>query len=152
MLCPFCNHNQTQVIDSRDTENLEAIRRRRECFSCHKRFTTYERVESVGLRVIKKNGMQEEFDLTKLHRGITKACEKMTVGQKEIQTLVDKIEAELRDYPSVEIPSKKIGQMVMKHLKKLNKIAYVRFASVYREFRELEDLEKEVCKLLSHKK
>lgn len=148
MLCPFCANIQTQVLDSRDTENLEAIRRRRECLKCKKRFTTYERVESVGLRVIKKDGMQEEFDMHKLLRGITRSCDKTTVTTEEIKRLVDEVESELREYKSVEIPSKKIGKIVMNHLKKLNKIAYVRYASVYQEFKDLEDFEGELKKLL----
>ena len=148
MLCPFCANIQTQVLDSRDTENLEAIRRRRECFKCKKRFTTYERVESVGLRVIKKDGMQEEFDMHKLLRGITRSCDKTTVTTEEIKRLVDEVESELREYKSVEIPSKKIGKIVMNHLKKLNKIAYVRYARVYQEFKDLEDFEGELKKLL----
>lgn len=148
MLCPFCGHHETQVVDSRDTENLEAIRRRRMCTKCGKRFTTYERIESVTIRVIKKDGTQESFDVAKLYRGIAKSCEKTTMKPEEIKKVVDEVEAELRDYKSVEIPSKKIGQLVMKYLKKVNKIAYVRYASVYREFKDLEDFEEEVKKLL----
>ena len=151
MLCPFCNSAQTQVVDSRDTESLEAIRRRRECLKCGKRFTTYERVESVGLRVIKKDGTQEEFDLKKLRRGIMLPCEKTKMTESEIEQVVDKVERELRRYKSTEIPSKRIGQIVMKHLKKANKIAYVRYASVYREFKDLEDFNLEVQKLMKGK-
>lgn len=148
MLCPFCNHSQTQVIDSRETENLEAIRRRRVCLKCEKRFTTYERVESVNIRVIKKDDTQESFDQGKLFRGIARACEKTTMTADEIKAIVDEVEAELRDYKSVEIPSRKIGQIVMKYLKRRNKIAYVRYASVYREFKDLEDFEEELKRLL----
>ena len=152
MLCPFCNYNETQVIDSRDTENLEAIRRRRECLKCHKRFTTYERVETIGIRVVKKDGSQEEFDINKLYRGVAKACEKTSVTPEQIKKVVDAVTAEVRNYKSTEIPSKKVGRIIMKYLKKVDKVAYVRFASVYREFKDLEDFEEELVKLLKNKK
>ncbi len=147
MHCPFCSFDQTQVTDSRDTENLEAIRRRRVCQKCGKRFTTYERVESAGLRVVKKDGKQEEFDTNKLYRGIAHSCEKTVVTAEQIKKLVDDVESELRDYKSVEIPSKIVGRIVMKYLKRLDKVAYVRYASVYREFKDLEDFEQELQKL-----
>ena len=138
-------------IDSRDSENLEAIRRRRECLKCLKRFTTYERIESTNLVVIKKDGRREEFDRIKVKSGITKACEKRPVTSDDIEEMVDSIEFDIKNYKTTEIPSSKIGEMVMKYLKRKDKVAYVRFASVYREFTDLDDFEKELSGLLRKK-
>ena len=152
MKCPFCGSIENQVLDSRDTENLEAIRRRRECLACKKRFTTYERVESVNLVVIKKDGRQEEFAREKIKKGIVRAAEKRPITEEEIEEIIDGIEFELKNYKTTEIPSAKIGSLVMKHLKRKDKVAYVRFASVYREFADLEDFSQELQKLLKVKK
>ena len=149
MKCPFCTNSETQVIDSRDTENLEATRRRRECLKCQKRFTTYERIENTNLTVIKKDGRREDFEREKIKTGVRKACEKRPVTEEMIEALVDDVELELRSYKSTEVPSSVIGKLVMKRLKKLDKVAYVRFASVYREFTELTDFEEELKKLLN---
>ena len=148
MKCPYCNDNQSEVVETRDSEDLATIRRRRECLKCKKRFTTYERVENAPLVVIKKDGRREQFNRDKLKMGIVKAAEKTTMSMEEIIKLVDEVERELRHLEGIEIASKTVGQLVMKKLKQLNKIAYIRFSSVYRKFADLEDFEKELKKLL----
>ncbi len=148
MKCPYCSNTDTEVVETRDSEDLFTTRRRRECSKCAKRFTTYERIESVPLIVIKKDGRKEQFDRNKLKHGILKACEKTVVGIEDIENIVDQVERELRGFESVEIESKKIGQMVAGKLKKIDKIAYIRFASVFRRFLDVEDFEKELKKLL----
>tara|TARA_Y100000310_G_C20507324_1_gene727068 strand:+ start:364 stop:816 length:453 start_codon:yes stop_codon:yes gene_type:complete len=148
MKCPFCNHEETQVIDSRETENLETTRRRRECQKCHKRFTTYERAEFAEIIVVKKDGKRERFDRQKLINGLMKASEKRPITLEKIETLVDSVESELRKRDSAEVDSKTIGHLSMKKLKSLDKVAYIRFASVYHEFENLERLDEEVDKLL----
>ncbi len=148
MKCPYCNNQDTEVVETRDSEDLGKTRRRRECTKCSKRFTTYERVESVPMIVIKKDGRKEQFDRDKLKMGILKACEKTMVGIEEIEKIIDEVDRELRGLDSVEIDSKKIGQMVANRLKKIDKIAYIRFASVFRRFVDVEDFEKELHKLL----
>ncbi len=150
MKCPYCNYSETQVIDTRETENLEATRRRRECLKCNKRFTTYERVEEADIIVVKKDGKRERFERQKLITGIMKSCEKRPVPLEKIEKLVDDLESDLRKRDSVEVESKIIGELVMKKLKQIDKVAYIRFASVYREFEDLERFEEELEKL--HKK
>lgn len=147
MKCPYCNYEETQVIDTRETENLEATRRRRECLKCNKRFTTYERVEEADIIVVKKGGRRERFERKKLMDGILKACEKRNISLEKIEKLVDEVESDLRKRDSVEVESKVIGELVMKKLKTLDKVAYIRFASVYREFEDLERFEEELEKL-----
>ena len=149
MKCPYCSHEETQVIDTRETENLEATRRRRECLKCNKRFTTYERVENVNLVVIKKDGKREQFSRDKLRGGILRASEKTTVPTDEIEKIVTEIERELRGADSVEVESKRIGQLVAERLKKLDKVAYIRFSSVFKRFVDIEDFEREVQRLLT---
>ncbi|MEM3690788.1 MAG: transcriptional regulator NrdR [Candidatus Micrarchaeia archaeon] len=144
MRCPYCSSEKTRVIDSRDLGELEITRRRRECRKCKKRFTTYERVETIDLVVIKKDGRREKFDRGKLLAGVQKACEKRPISQERIEKLVEEIERELRNMDSLEVESKVIGELVMKKLKKLDKVAYIRFASVYREFADIESFEKEL--------
>jgi len=136
------------VVETRDNEDLTTTRRRRECLKCNKRFTTYERIETVPLTVIKKDGRREQFDREKLRSGVFKACEKTTVGISDIERIVDEVEKELRGLESVEIESKKVGQLAATRLKKIDKIAYIRFASVFRRFVDVEDFEKELQKLL----
>jgi len=148
MKCPFCNNNDTEVVETRDNEDLQTIRRRRECPKCNKRFTTYERIERVPLIVMKKDGRKEQFDRDKLKNGILKSCEKTVVGISEIDSIAEEVEKELRNLDGVEIDSKKIGQLVAQKLKKIDKIAYIRFASVFRRFVDVEDFEKELQKLL----
>ncbi|MFY9273174.1 MAG: transcriptional regulator NrdR [Thermacetogeniaceae bacterium] len=140
MRCPFCKKSESRVLESRSLENGFTIRRRRECTSCSRRFTTYERVDDVPLWVIKKDGRRELFNRDKLLTGIMKACEKRPTALETLSEIVDEIERELRNQPEREIPSKVIGQIVMSHLLKLDKVAYVRFASVYREFQDVGEI------------
>lgn len=147
MKCPYCNYEETQVIDSRDTENLEATRRRRECTKCNKRFTTYERVEEAEIVVVKKEGKRERFERQKVINGILKACEKRPISLEKIEKVVDEVESDLRKRDSVEVDSKVIGNLVMKKLKALDKVAYIRFASVYMGFEDLGRFEEELDKL-----
>ncbi len=146
MKCIFCNYKETKVIDSRESEDL--TRRRRECLKCEKRFTTYERAESPNVYVIKKDNSRELFDKEKLKRGIVKACEKRPVPMEKIDNILNKIETKLRSLSKNEIHSKSLGEEVMKHLKITDKIAYIRFASVYREFTDIEDFKKEIQSLI----
>lgn len=148
MKCPYCNHTDTEVIETRESEDIQTTRRRRECTKCTKRFTTYERIESIPIIVIKKDSRKEQFDRNKLQQGILKACEKTMVGIEDIKKIVDEVERELKSMESVEVESKKIGQLVANRLKKIDKIAYIRFASVFRRFVDVEDFEKELHKLL----
>ncbi len=148
MKCPYCGSKDTEVVETRDSEDLETIRRRRECLSCKKRFTTYERIENVNLIVIKKDTSREQFDRDKLKRGIIRSCEKTKVSLETIEKIVTEIERELRGADSVEIESKKIGQMVSSRLKALDKVAYIRFSSVFKRFVDVEDFEKEVQRLI----
>ncbi len=148
MKCPYCSHEETDVIETRDSNNLSVTRRRRVCIKCSKRFTTYERVEHVPLTVIKKDQRREPFDREKLKRGILKASGKTTLTMQQIDAIVDEVEKELIGCDSTEIPSQQIGEMVAKRIKKLDKIAYIRFASVFRRFVDIEDFEKEIKKLL----
>lgn len=144
MRCPNCK-KETQVIDSRESDN--SIRRRRTCLACQHRFTTYERLEIPKLMVIKRDGRRESFSREKLGEGIRKACEKRPVCLTNIETIIDNIERELNDRGESEVPSLYIGELVMKQLRALDGIAYIRFASVYRQFTDLKSLEREVKKL-----
>ena len=146
MNCPYCMNSELKVLDKREADE-KSIRRRRECLKCGKRFTTYERIESADLIVVKKDGGRERFDRNKLKTGILKACEKRPITNEGVENVLDEIETELRGYDDIEIPSKKIGELVMKKLKRLDKIAYIRFASVYREFADLESFENELKRL-----
>jgi len=148
MKCPYCADNENQVLDSRDSEDISSVRRRRECLKCGKRFTTYERVDIIDLAVIKKDGRREQFDRNKLLVGMRKACEKRPISLDTIEDTVDEIEQDLRKKESIEIPSRIIGEIVMRRLRVLDKVAYIRFASVYRSFEDLESFEKEVHNLL----
>lgn len=149
MKCPYCGSKETEVVETRDSEDLETIRRRRACVKCEKRFTTYERVENINLVVIKKDGKREQFDRDKLKNGIFRSCEKTTVSVDDIERIVTEVERELRGEAGVEVESKKIGQMVSARLKKLDKVAYIRFSSVFKRFVDIEDFEKEVKKLIN---
>ena len=142
MKCPYCSHSETKVIDSRETEDI--TRRRRECLNCTKRFTTYERVESVNLVIIKKDLRREPYDRDKLKRGLIKACEKRPVSHDDIEKIVDEIESKLKSLNTTEIKSTIIGGEVMRSLKKLDKVAYIRFASVYKDFKDVKEFEKEL--------
>ncbi len=149
MKCPYCGSKETEVVETRDSEDLETIRRRRACIKCEKRFTTYERVENINLVVIKKDGKREQFNRDKLKNGIFRSCEKTTVSVDDIERIVTEVERELRGEAGVEVESKKIGQMVSARLKKLDKVAYIRFSSVFKRFVDIEDFEKEVKKLIN---
>lgn len=149
MKCPFCETNDTKVIDSRPTEEGHAIRRRRECDNCGKRFTTYEKVEEVLFMVIKKDGSREAFDRNKVLNGIMKACEKRPVPMADIEKIVSDIERGLNNMMEKEIESKVIGEVIMEHLKQLDEVAYVRFASVYRQFTDVNTFIAEIEKLLN---
>lgn len=147
MICPFCASAETKVVDKREGDTGKTTRRRRECLKCGRRFTTFERVETLDLLVVKKDGRREPFDRVKLRSGIIKACEKRSVSAQDIETLIDEVEADLRKTGESEVSSKKIGELVTKRLKKLDQIAYIRFASVYRQFADIGDFEKELSKL-----
>ena len=149
MRCPYCGHPELKVVDSRDSDTGEAIRRRRECLECSKRFTTYERVENIPFYVIKKDGRREDFNRQKLFDGLMTACEKRDISPTAIDAVIDEIEAELRSTGKVEIPTKDIGELVMDKLKRLDDVAYVRFASVYRSFRDLGEVKRGIDALLS---
>lgn len=147
MHCPYCNSTDTEVIETRVSDDGTNIRRRRLCEKCKKRFTTYERVENITLLIKKKDNRSEHFNREKLKGGILKAVEKTTVGLEDVNKIVDEIEKELLGADSVEVESKKIGRLVATRLKKIDKIAYIRFASVFQHFVDIEDFEKEVKKL-----
>jgi len=144
MKCPFCHHSESRVVDSRLAEDGAAIRRRRECESCGRRFNTYERSEEVPLFVIKKDGRREPFDRNKILVGVTKACEKRPVPREEIERIADEIEGALRDRLATEVPTREIGAMVMERLRRLDEVAYVRFASVYKDFRDVDSFLAEI--------
>lgn len=145
MLCPFCSNEETRVIDKRDAGAL--TKRRRECLKCRKRFNTMESLEHSGLRVIKKSGGREEFDAEKLKRGITKACEKRSISDEQIIRMIVSVEEKLRKRGK-EIKSEQIGELVSRELKKLDKVAYIRFASVYKDFTDISDFKKEIRGLI----
>jgi transcriptional repressor NrdR len=148
MKCPFCEFEESKVVDSRPTDEGEAIRRRRECLECGKRFTTYEKVESIPLMVVKKDGSRQMFDSQKLLNGIVRACEKRAVAMKDIERITLDIEATIQNRLQREVASVEIGEMVMERLKELDEVAYVRFASVYRQFKDINTFIEEVNKLL----
>lgn len=151
MKCPYCGYSESRVIDSRPAEEGATIRRRRECLSCQKRFTTYEIMERVPLIVIKKDGSRQTFDKMKILNGMLRACEKRPVALADMQRSVDEIEQELQNSLEREVDSTAIGELVMKKLKNLDEVAYVRFASVYRQFKDLNTFMEELNKLLTDK-
>lgn len=148
MICPYCGNKNDRVVDSRESEEGRAIRRRRECAKCKRRFTTYESVDESRLMVIKKDGRREPFNRVKLLNGIMTACEKRPVGTEEIEHLVDDIERELHRKFDKEVRAKDIGELVMSRLHELDEVAYVRFASVYRQFKDVSQFMKEIKHLL----
>jgi len=147
MKCPYCSSSDTNVVDSRVVEEQTAIRRRRVCAKCEKRFTSYERVEGIELKVIKKDGSKEDFSREKLKRGIVKATWKRPVSMAEIDELIEMVEQRLRCKDSKEVKSWEIGNLVLNRLKKLDPLAYLLFASVYRDFTDLEDFKQEISKI-----
>ncbi len=152
MKCPFCGNLEDKVIDSRTSKEGNAIRRRRECLKCRKRFTSYERVEDIVPMVVKKDGRREPFDRPKILRGLEKACEKRPVSVELLEGIVDSIEKKLINLGVKEIPSTWVGEEVMSSLRELDKVAYVRFASVYRQFKDISELMNEVKTLFEQKK
>lgn len=144
MRCPFCGHDETKVVDSRTSESQDAIRRRRECLACSERFTTYERREEMPLMVVKKGGQPEPFDRSKLIRGLIVATAKRGVAIEELEALIDDVESELHNSFRYEVDSRQVGDMVLKRLKDLDRVAYVRFASVYKEFQDLDEFMSEL--------
>ena len=151
MKCPFCGHLGDKVVDSRESKEGEAIRRRRECLDCGKRFTSYERIDEIAYMVIKKDGTRERFERQKLIAGLLKACEKRPVSIAAIEAVADKAEALLQERPDKEIGTEEVGALVMDELKRLDKVAYVRFASVYRHFRDIGEFMSELKDLLATK-
>ena len=152
MKCPFCGYVDSKVIDSRPAEDGTTIRRRRECLDCQKRFTTYEIIERMPLVVIKRDGSRQSFDRVKVINGVVRACEKRPVSMSQIESLADEVEQELRGRLESEVQSERIGEMVMTRLKDLDEVAYVRFASVYRSFKDIETFMEELAKILNEKK
>ena len=151
MKCPFCGHIEDKVIDSRSSNEDKSVRRRRECMKCKRRFTTYEYIEEIPLMVIKKDGRREAFDRNKMISGILKACEKRPVSLEKIEALVDKVEKDLRESFDKEVKVQEVGELVMENLHHLDEVAYVRFASVYRQFKDINQFMKELKGLLSKK-
>ena len=151
MKCPYCSYLESKVVDSRPADEGASIRRRRECLACHKRFTTYETMETLPLMVVKKDGSRQSFDRNKVLGGLIRACEKRPVPYHALEELVGEIEQVLQNQMEREIPSAEIGELVMDRLKKLDEVAYVRFASVYRQFKDINTFMHELNKLLEDK-
>jgi len=151
MKCPFCGHVESKVIDSRESKKGVSIRRRRECLACRRRFTTYEKVEEIPYMIVKKDGSRQLFDRQKLLRGMLKACEKRPIAVAKLEEIIEEIESKLQERPEKELKASEIGQLVMDRLKDLDKVAYVRFASVYREFRDVMEFKQELEDLLKEK-
>lgn len=150
MRCPFCGEENTKVIDSRPADDNSSIRRRRQCEQCRKRFTTYEKLEAIPLVIIKKDMAREPYDRSKLEQGIFRSCTKLPISMAEIGEMVDGIENEIFNFAEKEISSQRIGEIVMKRLKQLNPVAYVRFASIYREFKDVNTFMDEIKKILDN--
>jgi len=136
--CPFCSHIDDKVVDSRESKEGEVIRRRRECLSCSKRFTSYERIDKIPHLVVKKDGRRERFDREKIMSGLFKACEKRPVSVKSLETIVDQVESMMHESPDREVAADQIGEFLMERLRELDKVAFVRFASVYRDFKDVD--------------
>lgn len=151
MKCPFCSHESTRVIDSRPAEDNNSIRRRRACDECSKRFTTYEKIETIPLIIIKKDNNRETYDRSKVEAGVLRACHKRPISASQITHLVDEVETEIFSMEEKEIPSDVIGELVMNKLKNLEAVAYVRFASVYREFKDINTFMDELKSVLKEK-
>lgn len=148
MKCPFCGHSADKVVDSRESKEGEAIRRRRQCLKCGRRFTSYERIDRIDYRVVKKDGTRERFDREKLMSGLLKACEKRAVPLTRLEAIVDRIEQRLHDTSDKEVSTTEVGEEVMSELKALDQVAYVRFASVYREFKDANEFVETIRSLL----
>lgn len=151
MTCPFCGHPQDKVVDSRESKEGDVIRRRRECLACERRFTTYERIDEIPYMVVKKDGRREKFDRQKVLTGLLKACEKRPIGMAKLAEIVDEVEVKLSESADRELPTTEIGELLMDRLRNLDKIAYVRFASVYRDFQDEEAFFRELKTLMRQK-
>ena len=151
MRCPYCNHPESKVVDSRPSDEGTSIRRRRECLECHKRFTTYETIESLPLVIIKKDGNRQSFDRSKILASMLKSCEKRSVPVAVLEQIATEIEQTLQNEMNREIPSSRVGQLVMEKLKGVDEVAYVRFASVYRQFKDINTFMEELTRLLEEK-
>ena len=151
MKCPFCGYKESKVIDSRPAEGYTTIRRRRECLSCAKRFTTYETIERMPLVVVKRDGFRQSFDRVKLINGMVRACEKRPVPLQKLEAIADEIEQELQGALDREVTTEEVGEMVMRRLKNVDEVAYVRFASVYRQFKDIDTFMQELTKLLNNR-
>lgn len=152
MKCPYCEFDESKVIDSRPTDEGHVIRRRRECSNCKNRFTTYEKIEEIPLIVVKKDGTRESYNRAKLINGLIRACEKRPISIDMIEKMIDEVERTLHNELEREIPSQRIGELIMEKLKLMDEVAYVRFASVYRQFKDLNTFVDELTKLLNEKK
>lgn len=152
MKCPYCGYNESKVIDSRSIEDDMAIRRRRECLKCNKRYTTYEKIENIPILVIKKNMSREYFDRTKIINGLIKACQKRPVSRAQIEEIADDIEKNINNQMLTEVKSQYIGELIMEKLKNIDEVSYVRFASVYRQFKDINTFLEEIKNLIPDKK
>ncbi|HME98839.1 MAG TPA: transcriptional regulator NrdR [Terriglobia bacterium] len=148
MKCPFCGHLQDKVVDSRESKEGDAIRRRRQCLECHRRFTSYERIDEIPYMVVKKDGRRERFERQKVLAGLLKACEKRPVSMMQLETIADKAEMMVQDSSEREVSTTGIGELIMNELKSLDKVAYVRFASVYLDFKDVQEFMSELKELL----
>ncbi|ACA55670.1 transcriptional regulator NrdR [Clostridium botulinum] len=148
MKCPYCAYGESKVVDSRSTEDGSSIRRRRECLKCNRRYTTYEKIETTPILVIKKNMSREYFDRNKIVNGLMKACQKRPVSRKQIEQIADEVERHISNEMLTEVNTDKIGQIIMKNLKKIDEVSYVRFASVYRQFKDINTFMKEIKNLM----
>ncbi|NMM65611.1 transcriptional repressor NrdR [Clostridium sp. P21] len=151
MKCPYCGYGESKVVDSRSTEDNMSIRRRRECLKCSRRYTTYEKIENVPILVIKKNMNREYFDRTKIINGLIKACQKRPVSRQQIESIADEIEKRISNEMLTEVNSEYIGEMIMEYLKNIDEVSYVRFASVYRQFKDINTFMEEIKNLISDK-
>lgn len=152
MTCPFCGHQGDRVIDSRESKEGDLIRRRRQCLACERRFTTYERIDEIPYMVVKKDGRREKFDRQKVLNGLLRACEKRPVSMASLAAIVDEVESRLSERPDREISTTEIGELLMERLQALDKVAYVRFASVYRDFQDVEAFLAELDRLMRQKR
>ena len=150
MKCPYCTNLESKVVDSRSTEDNTTIRRRRECLGCGKRYTTYERIDDLPVMVIKRDGNRERFNRNKILNGLLKACEKRPVAREQLESIVNTIEQKVKNQMENEVDSTIIGELIMDHLRQIDEVAYVRFASVYREFKDIETFRQELDKLLGN--
>ena len=144
MRCPFCGHLEDKVVDSREAKDGDSIRRRRECLGCNRRFTSYERIDEIPYMVVKKDGKREPFDRHKILSGLLRACEKRPISAPQLESIVDSVEKHVQDSPDRECPTSELGKIIMKRLKELDKVAYVRFASVYLEFEDVSEFMNEL--------